>query len=365
MLKLSGVSKIFDGQTVVHPLDFEANGGEFVSLLGPSGCGKTTLLRLIAGLEISDSGHVFLDKQDITKTPSHLRDVHTVFQKYALFPHLNVFDNIAFGPRCQSLPENETKTRVLELLEMVGLKDYATRPVNKLSGGEQQRVALIRALINRPKLVLLDEPMAALDAKLKLQLQSELVSLQKKFGITFIYVTHDQQEALNMSDRVAIMNQGRIEQMGTPLEVYEYPKSYFVANFVGSIHCLPGKLLQQNGSHLKIQVEALGDFSCESSEPSGTVLNPQPKSGRLCLRPEKIKLYPRKPTTTQENMVNGIVSTITYLGTHTQTEVRLKNGLKLASFQQNAERRRKKEIQIGDEVYLTWSTVHSHFFGEN
>ena len=352
MLKMTGVSKSFDGRQVLFPLDFDANPGEFVSLLGPSGCGKTTLLRLIAGLETGDSGQIFLDKEDITQKLSHVRDVHTVFQKYALFPHLNVFDNVAFGPRVQGVTESDIGKRVWEHLEMVGLKDYAKRPVSKLSGGEQQRVALIRALINRPKLVLLDEPMAALDAKLKLQLQSELVQLQKKFGITFVYVTHDQQEALNMSDRVAIMNKGRIEQMGTPLEVYEFPKTFFVANFVGTIHCLPGKL---NGSG-KIQVEDLGEFTWDSSEsvPHGT--------GRLCLRPEKLKLLARRPTTTSENLINGKVSTIAYLGTHTQTEVTLKNGIKVSTFQQNSERKRKREVQIGDEVYLTWSPVHSHFF---
>jgi spermidine/putrescine transport system ATP-binding protein len=358
MLKMTGVSKSFDGRQVLFPLDFDANAGEFVSLLGPSGCGKTTLLRLIAGLETADSGQTYLDKEDITHKPSHLRDVHTVFQKYALFPHLNVFDNVAFGPRVQGVPESETKKRVMEHLEIVGLKDYAKRPITKLSGGEQQRVALIRALINRPKLVLLDEPMAALDAKLKLQLQSELVQLQKKFGITFVYVTHDQQEALNMSDRVAIMNKGRIDQMGSPMEVYEFPKTFFVANFVGTIHCLPGKLSQQNGNSLKINVDELGEFSCESSETPGTA------SGKLCLRPEKLKLMTRRPTATSENLLSGRVSTIAYLGTHTQTEVTLKNGLKVSTFQQNAERKRRKEVQVGDEVYLSWSPAHSHFFSD-
>jgi len=357
MLKLTGVSKSFDQRQVVQPLDLEALPGEFVSLLGPSGCGKTTLLRLIAGLETADSGQIVLDKQDLTYTPSHERDVHTVFQKYALFPHLNVFDNVAFGPRVQGLPEVETKKRVAELLEIVGLNEYAKRPVNRLSGGEQQRVALIRALINRPKLVLLDEPMAALDAKLKLQLQSELIQLQKKFGITFIYVTHDQQEALNMSDRVAIMNQGRIEQVGTPLEVYEFPKTFFVANFVGTLHTLPGQLIDKNGSVLKIKIEDLGEFLCDIGEqPAATA------SGQIGLRPEKLKLLTRRPTQSQDNILTGRVANITYLGTHTQTEITLKNGFKVSTFQQNSDRKRKKEVQVGDEVYLAWSPVHSHYF---
>ncbi len=356
MLKVTGVSKTFDGRSVISPLDFDAHAGEFVSLLGPSGCGKTTLLRLVAGLEIPDTGKIFLADQEITQTPSHLRSVHTVFQKYALFPHLNVFDNVAFGPRCQKLAEAEVRTRVEDLLEMVGLKDYAKRPVNKLSGGEQQRVALIRALINRPKLVLLDEPMAALDAKLKLQLQSELVVLQKKFGITFVYVTHDQQEALNMSDRVAIMNQGKIEQMGTPLEVYEFPKTFFVANFVGTIHALPGRVTHRNGSSFQVDIDSLGEFKCEGSDYSGG------DHGRLCLRPEKLKLQTKRPTNTQENFIEGVISTITYLGTHTQTEVKLKNGLKMSAFQQNSERTKRRDVKVGDSVFVSWLPTHSHYF---
>ncbi len=358
MLKITGVSKSFEGRRVLYPLDFDAHAGEFVSLLGPSGCGKTTLLRLIAGLEIADTGQVHLDSENITSVPSHLRDVHTVFQKYALFPHLNVFDNVAFGPRCQKLPENETTARVWELLELVGLKDYAKRAVSKLSGGEQQRVALVRALINRPKLVLLDEPMAALDAKLKLQLQGELVVLQKKFGITFVYVTHDQQEALNMSDRVAIMNQGKIEQMGTPLEVYEFPKTFFVANFVGSIHSLNAQVKDRKASTLHLQVPEVGEFTCESSDLQST-------HGKLCLRPEKLKLSIKKPTNTHDNIVSGVVSALTYLGTHTQTEVRLKDGSRMSVFQQNAERKRRKETQLGDEVFVSWSPAHSHFFSDS
>jgi spermidine/putrescine transport system ATP-binding protein len=360
MLKVTGVSKSFDGRPVLHPLDFDAQAGEFVSLLGPSGCGKTTLLRLIAGLEAPDSGQISLNSQDITSTPSHLRDVHTVFQRYALFPHLNVYDNVAFGPRCRGVSAGELHRQVTELLEMVGLQDYAQRPVHKLSGGEQQRVALIRALINRPQLVLLDEPMAALDAKLKLQLQGELVVLQKKFGITFVYVTHDQQEALNMSDRVAIMNRGRIEQMGTPMEVYEFPKSFFVANFVGTLHSLPGKLVDRSGSFIRVEVPELGEFSCETAGDSFG--DKSAFTGRIGLRPEKLRMGLRRPSDSAENWIHGHVAAITYLGTHTQTEVTLKNGLKVSAFQQNSERKSRKEVQVGDEVFLSWSPVHSHFF---
>jgi len=356
MLETNGLSKSFDGQRILQPTKFDAQKGEFVSVLGPSGCGKTTLLRLIAGLETPDSGRICLDGEDITHTPSHLRDVHTVFQKYALFPHMNVFDNVAYGPRCAKQGEAEIKKSVLELLSMVGLENYENREVQRLSGGEQQRVALIRALINQPKLILLDEPMAALDAKLRLQLQSELVAIQRKFKTTFIYVTHDQQEALNMSDRVAIMNKGNIEQIGTPLEVYEYPKNYFVANFVGTIHCLDASVIRSEGVSLTLKIEGMGEVLCESKigETSG--------EGRMCVRPEKLSLTTRKVA--QKNSIPATVKNQTYLGTHTLTEVVLTNGAHLTVFQQNSERKSRKEILVGDQVFVSWSKEHCHFFGE-
>ncbi|MGE3973821.1 MAG: ABC transporter ATP-binding protein [Bdellovibrionales bacterium] len=354
MLQLSGVSKSFNGRQVLKPTELLAAKGEFISLLGPSGCGKTTLLRLIAGLEMTDSGRIDLDNVDVTKHASHQRDVHTVFQRYALFPHLNVFDNVAFGPRCQKMPESQIQKEVTELLEMVGLKDYGNRSINTLSGGEQQRVALIRALINKPKLVLLDEPMAALDAKLRIQLQGELVSIQKRFGITFVYVTHDQQEALNMSDRIAIMNRGHIEQVGTPLEVYETPKNYFVAQFIGTIHSLSGVIQGQTEKNRSVEVAGEGVFFCENTTaPVGT-------QGLLCVRPEKLVLTKRKPSS--ENILAAKVKHLTYLGTHTVAEVITARGVSLSVFQQNLERKIKREMHVGDSVFVSWSSQHCHFF---
>jgi spermidine/putrescine transport system ATP-binding protein len=269
---------------------------------------------------------------------------------------LNVFDNVAFGPRCQKASESKLKEEIFELLGLVGLSGYEKRDISTLSGGEQQRVALIRALINKPKLVLLDEPMAALDAKLRLQLQSELVSLQKRFGITFVYVTHDQAEALNMSDRIAIMNHGQIEQIGTPLEVYENPKTLFVAQFVGTLHLLSGFVKNISGSHgHEIEVAGEGQFYCDNTQAiTGS-------KGQLCVRPEKFVLTKRKPSGV-ENSLAGVIKHLTYLGTHTVIEVVTAGGHQISVFQQNLERKIKREFHVGDAVFASFSAQHCHFF---
>lgn len=359
MLEVIGVSKSFSGKQALKPTDLKVGDGEFLSILGPSGCGKTTLLRIVGGLEWPDSGQLKLDDQDITRIVAHKRNVHTVFQRYALFPHMNIFDNVAFGLRCKHVEEPEVKRRVEEMLDLANLRSQGRRAITTLSGGEQQRVALIRALVNMPKILLLDEPLGALDAKLRLQLQQELVAIQKRVKTTFIFVTHDQQEALNMSDRVAVMNAGRIEQLGTPNEIYEFPRSYFVASFVGGINRLDGTLKQDEGGRWFVEVDGLGTYFVDPSQEfrlAGI-------KGAVCLRPEKLTLFSRRPTTV-ENTVEGLVKSQTYLGTHTQFEVGLKNGATISVFQQNTQKLAKKVFQANDRVHLGWQTSMSHFFSE-
>jgi spermidine/putrescine transport system ATP-binding protein len=359
VLEVIGITKEFSGKRAVHQIDLTVGDGEFLSILGPSGCGKTTLLRLVAGLEKADQGVLKLNGQDITRLAAHKRNVHTVFQRYALFPHMSVYDNVAFGLRCKKLDEGEIKKRVEEGLELANLKGQGPRAVTTLSGGEQQRVALVRALVNFPKLLLLDEPLGALDLKLRLQLQQELVTIQKRVRTTFVFVTHDQQEALNMSDRVAVMNKGRIEQVGTPNEIYEFPKTFFVAGFVGLINRLDGTLRIDEAGRCLCDVEGAGSFFIDPPQE----LRSAGVKGALCIRPEKLTLFSRKPTTV-ENVVEGVIKAQSYLGTHTQFEVTAKNGQSLTVFQQNTQKLAKKAFQAGDRVYLGWQTHLSHFFQE-
>lgn len=243
LVELKALNKAFDGKQIISELDLTIQNGEFLTILGPSGCGKTTVLRLIAGLEDVDDGKIILDGQDITDIPAEHRFVNTVFQSYALFPHMTVFENVAFGLRMQKTPTDEIQKRVDQALRMVQLEDFAQRQPAQLSGGQQQRVAIARAVVNRPKVLLLDESLSALDYKLRKQMQNELKALQRKLGITFIFVTHDQEEALAMSDRIIVMREGKIEQDGTPREIYEEPKNLFVAQFIGEINIFDAKVL--------------------------------------------------------------------------------------------------------------------------
>ncbi|MBJ3815458.1 spermidine/putrescine ABC transporter ATP-binding protein PotA [Shimwellia pseudoproteus] len=245
LVELASIRKSFDSKTVIPDLSLTINHGEFLTLLGPSGCGKTTVLRLLAGLENADGGTIHLENQDITHIPAENRHVNTVFQSYALFPHMTVFDNVAFGLRMQKRPAHEIQDRVTDALKMVQLDDFAQRKPHQLSGGQQQRVAIARAVVNKPRLLLLDESLSALDYKLRKQMQNELKALQRKLGITFVFVTHDQEEALTMSDRIVVMRDGRIEQDGTPREIYEEPKNLFVASFIGEINIFDAVVLER------------------------------------------------------------------------------------------------------------------------
>ena len=256
-LELKNLKKSFaPGEAVLQGINLTIRQGEFVTLLGASGCGKTTTLRIIAGLEQPDSGSVWLEGQDVTALEPNQRDVNTVFQNYALFPHMNVADNIGYGLKIRKAPKAEIKKKVKEMLELVQLEGYEKRKPSELSGGQKQRVAIARALANNPRVLLLDEPLGALDLQLRRTMQLELKRLQKKLGITFIYITHDQEEAINMSDRIVVMNQGQFEQIGTPDEIYNHPKTSYVAAFVGNANILTGLVAEKNGHHIKVK---LGD----------------------------------------------------------------------------------------------------------
>src|SRR5690348_17040427 len=243
IIELHGVHKSIHGQGILHNIDLEVRNGEFLTLLGPSGCGKTTLLRLISGFEEPTQGKVFIENKDVSGLPPHRRHVHTVFQNYALFPHMSVYENVAFGLLCQKLPSKEVEARVKEVLKIVKLENYLARKPDQLSGGQQQRVAIARAVVNRPLVLLLDEPLSSLDYRLRKTMQIELKQLQRKLGITFIFVTHDQEEALSMSDRVVVMHEGSIEQVGTPRQVYEEPQNLTVANFIGEANLFDSEII--------------------------------------------------------------------------------------------------------------------------
>ncbi|MBQ9804909.1 MAG: ABC transporter ATP-binding protein [Clostridia bacterium] len=288
LIRLNGISKSFDGESVLDCINLEIHDKEFITLLGPSGCGKTTTLRMIGGFEYPDTGDVFFDGERINDVPPHKRQVNTVFQRYALFPHLNVFDNIAFGLRLKKTPDKEIKTKVKDMLALVNLKGFERRRVSTLSGGQQQRVAIARALINQPKVLLLDEPLAALDLKLRKDMQNELKNIQHQTGITFIYVTHDQEEALSMSDTVVVMAHGRIQQIGTPTDIYNEPVNAFVADFIGESNIVDGVMLEDYRVKLAGHTFDCVDKGFEKNENVDVVIRPEdvdvvaPEKGMLC-----------------------------------------------------------------------------------
>jgi len=320
LVTLSGISKAFDGKSIISDFNLTIDHGEFITLLGPSGCGKTTILRLIAGLEEVDSGRVMLDDNDITDTPAEHRHVNTVFQSYALFPHMSVFENVAFGLRMQKTPNAEIAARVSEALAMVQLESFADRRPHQLSGGQQQRVAIARAVVNRPKVLLLDESLSALDYKLRKQMQNELKALQRKLGITFVFVTHDQEEALTMSDRIVVMRDGKIEQDGTPREIYEEPKNLFVARFIGEINVFDADVLDiSDAPRLRARVEGREcDIHCAFPVSVGDRLH-------VLLRPEDLRVDEVHSDQTVEGLI-GYVRERNYKGMTLESTVELENG---------------------------------------
>ena len=300
LIELKGISKSFDGETILHSIDLYIRDKEFITLLGPSGCGKTTTLRIIGGFETPDEGVVCLEGKDISEIPPYKRPINTVFQRYALFPHLNVFENIAFGLRLQKLSNEEISKRVKEMLALVNLKGFERRHITTLSGGQQQRVAIARALINNPKILLLDEPLGALDLKLRKDMQNELKNIHEKTGITFVYVTHDQEEALSMSDTVVVMANGSIQQIGTPTDIYNEPKNAFVADFIGESNILDGVMLCDKKAKFAGHV-----FDCVDG---GFAEN---ESVDIVVRPEDVDVVP-----VEKGMLSGTVSSVTFKGVH-------------------------------------------------
>ena len=346
-VELVNVIKRFGEVVAVDDVSIKIEDGEFFSLLGPSGCGKTTSLRMIAGLETATEGEILLHGKSMGQVPSFKRPVNTVFQNYALFPHLTVERNVAFGLEMQKVPKDEIKSRVVDALEMVRMSEYARRQPNQLSGGQQQRIALARALVNRPEVLLLDEPLGALDLKLRKDMQLELKQLQEQVGITFIYVTHDQEEALTMSDRIAVMNKGKVLQIGSPEEIYEHPNTRFVADFIGETNFLEGTISEVDGNDIAVSldgqavVRAHGHISLEKGQAVSVVI-----------RPEKISLG-------EKGMLNGKVDEAIYIGTDMRYIIRLPNNSSVTVREQNLDHSQTRKHKVGDLVGLNWNPTNA------
>ena len=353
IIELKGISKYFGNTCALKNIDLSIKNGEFITLLGPSGCGKTTILRLISGFEQPSGGTVHIGGEMVNSMPPEKRHVNTVFQNYALFPHMNVFDNVAFGLKMQKVEKDEIRERVMRVLEMVGMSDLPGRKPGELSGGQQQRVAIARAVVNNPLVLLLDEPFSALDFKLRKHMQLEIKHLQRQLGITFVFVTHDQEEALAMSDRVVVMNQGLIEQIGSPVEIYEEPKNMFVARFVGDINVLKGEILEIMPSELPDANHAYRaliegqEFSVHSDRKfaAGDKIN-------VLLRPEDLKLeeeHLEKPPF----LAGEIIETV-YKGATVDIALRLDTGLELMAAEFFNEDDEDIDYTPGERVALTW-----------
>jgi spermidine/putrescine transport system ATP-binding protein len=360
-IELSGVVKEFHARgeviTAVAGIDLDIREGEFFSLLGPSGCGKTTTMRMIAGFEEPTQGVIRLHGRDVTNVSPNKRDVNMVFQSYALFPHMNVFENVAFGLRRKAVAKPEITRRVGEMLDIVDMAGRSERRPRELSGGQQQRVALARALVNNPRALLLDEPLGALDLKLRQAMQVELKRIQREVGITFVYVTHDQNEALTMSDRIAVMSDGSIEHLGTPREIYEHPRTRFVAGFIGTSNLLTGTVTRLDGDLAVIRVS-----------PDERILVPVPDRAvtegsrlELTVRPEKIDLTTARPSG-EGCALRGTVTEVVYLGTSTNFSVTTSLGADVVVFQQNSASAGDMAAR-GDSVWLSWNPQHSYPIG--
>ncbi|MGN6670199.1 MAG: ABC transporter ATP-binding protein [Candidatus Nucleicultricaceae bacterium] len=343
------VSKTYEGFPALSNAYLTIYQGEFFSLLGPSGCGKTTLLRILSGFETPSSGVIYIDGSDMTVVPPYERPVNMMFQSYALFPHMTVEQNVAFGLKQEGIHKDEIKERVSQMLELVHMTKYRGRKPHQLSGGQRQRVALGRSLIKRPKLLLLDEPLGALDRQLREKTQFELVSIQEKLGITFIMVTHDQEEAMTMSTRIAIMEEGKIRQVGTPTEIYEYPNSRYVADFIGDMNIFEGIVIEEARDHAIVHSEGAGcdlHVSKISSAPVGAHV-------AVAIRPEKVFIT-SEPMSNKKNIMQGIVSEIAYLGDVSIYHVELESKKKVLATVTNQFRLAERPINWDDQVYLSW-----------
>ncbi|GJH42114.1 spermidine/putrescine ABC transporter ATP-binding protein PotA [Pasteurella canis] len=349
IIELRSITKSYGDRTIIENFNLTINNGEFLTILGPSGCGKTTVLRLLAGLEELDSGHIILDGEDITNIPAEHRHVNTVFQSYALFPHMTIFENVAFGLRMQKVPNEEIKPRVLEALRMVQLEEYAESKPAQLSGGQQQRIAIARAVVNKPKVLLLDESLSALDYKLRKQMQNELKALQRKLGITFIFVTHDQEEALTMSDRIIVLRKGHIQQDGSPREIYEEPKNLFVAKFIGEINIFNATVLERiDEKRVRANVEGR---ICEIY----TNLNVTPEQKlKVLLRPEDILIEELDENQSSKAII-GHVADRNYKGMTLESNITLDhNGMTVLVSEFFNEDDPNIDHSLGQKVALTW-----------
>jgi spermidine/putrescine transport system ATP-binding protein len=359
-VELRGLTARYKTLTALNAVDLTIHEGEFFSLLGPSGCGKTTTLNIIGGFIEPDEGEVLIAGQPVNRIPPYRRPVNTVFQSYALFPHMTVADNVGFGLRMAGVPAAETKRRTAEALGLVSLADFGPRRPDQLSGGQQQRVALARALVNQPSVLLLDEPLGALDLKLRKQMQSELTRIQREIGITFIYVTHDQDEAMTMSDRIAVMNRGRIAQVGTPQEIYERPSTLFVADFIGASNVFRGHVAGHLGPWATVRLDIGADVrvpSAAAREQAGKV--------SVVVRPDHMALASVAPPSADLNALPGTVKKVSFLGTHLQYAIATPHGEQLTVIEPLSHHERETIVpEVDRQVHVTWPASVSLCFKE-
>lgn len=362
VVELSHIRKSIHNHIILHDIDLQVHEGEFLTLLGPSGCGKTTLLRLISGFEEPTSGTIYIDGKDVNGLPPHVRHVHTVFQSYALFPHMTVFENVAFGLRCQKVSQAEIEQRVLAVLTMVKLAQFAYRKPNQLSGGQQQRVAIARAAVNRPRVLLLDEPLSSLDYRLRKTMQIELKQLQRQLGITFIFVTHDQEEALSMSDRVVVMHDGYIQQIGTPRAVYEEPSNLSVAQFIGEANIFNAEVVEslinpksseninKKEETYKVTVNLLNHIRIVKSNRSYTI----GEKIYILIRPEDVRVWQKSEVENIDDMFPGTVEEVIYKGTTVDLRVKLEDQTIIAATEFFDEDDERLSYKIGELVWVNW-----------
>lgn len=352
-LELRNITKHFKDVTAVDDISFKVEKGEFFSLLGPSGCGKTTTLRMVGGLETPDAGEIIINGEVVNDLPAYQRDTSIVFQNLALFPHLKVRDNIAFGLECRKVAKGEIEERVSEVLNLVRLTGLGDRRIDQLSGGQQQRVALARSIVLQPEVLLLDEPLASLDRKLREDMQIELKQIQESVDITFIYVTHDQKEAISMSDRMAVMNEGRIVQLGAPTEIYEQPETRFVADFIGASNILSGRVVETTGEEISAETESGLRVLVSRHEDMRL---PEAEKVSICVRPETIKVQPSHAGEEGDNIVMGTIKQKVYQGDFTQLEIELIQGdVVMVRLGSEVDRQLRDLLKKGAEVLVSWA----------
>ncbi len=359
LLEIRNVTRRFGSYTALNNVCISIETGEFFTLLGPSGCGKTTLLRMIAGFDLPDLGQILLDGRDLAGTPPEKRPVHTVFQTYALFPHMSVADNIAFPLKMLAMPSQEIRSRVGEALDIVRLSNFGNRFPHELSGGQKQRVAFARGLINRPRLLLLDEPLGALDAKLREEMQIELINLQKDVGVTFVFVTHAQSEALALSHRIAVMNQGSVEQIGEPSRIYGFPRNRFVADFIGKISMMTADVLEAAPSYLRLDVAKVGEVTTAGME--GVIAGDK---GMIAIRPEQVQISQPSDEPELKNNFLGKIQDFLYIGDVTTYIVELSNGARVEALLPNSAPGRAMFFEVGDQVRVSWRHDAGIFFND-